>query len=269
VTDKTAQDLKTTRIVAERSREARKILKVIGKASIDYNLIEPGDKILVACSGGKDSYTLLWALNKIRQRVPFSFEIIPINIDPGFGGFKQETIGKVIKSLGFEPQLAKEYIGDICRHKISEGDNACWMCARLRRGALYSHAKKLGCNKLALGHHANDSIETLMLNLFYSSQIKAMPPRLRTNDGEMVVIRPMIYVYEETIISFAKKMAFETVNCDCPHSDHESSSQREVVKQMLDKLSDTVPDLQEHLLSSLKRVRPSHLLDKDLFSFDD
>lgn len=257
------------RKLVEKSKLAANILRDVSKASVDYGIIEEGDKILVACSGGKDSYTLLWVLNKVKQRVPFDFEFVPFNIDPGFGGFKQDVVGQCIRSLGFEPVLVRENIGQVCNEKMSKDETACWMCARLRRGTLYTHAKKMGCNKLALGHHADDSIETLLLNLFYSSQIKAMPPKLLTDDGELQVIRPMIYVYEKDIKNFSEKMQFETVDCNCPNSKGEMDSQRAKVKEMLLQMENQIPELKNHMLASLKRVRLSHLLDKELFSFRD
>jgi len=246
----------------DRLPEAKAILRLVSKASLDYALIEPNDNILVACSGGKDSYALAWALWQSRKRLPFHFDFTCVNIDQGFGGFKQDVVGDYLKRQGAPVQLVQSNAGEVCRVKFPAGEDVCWMCARLRRGVLYTTAKRLGCNKLALGHHADDTIETLFLNLFYTSQLKAMPPRLVTEDKALVVIRPLIYVYEETTRDFARKMGMPIVDCDCEHKEHLGDSRRLMVKQLIGELSARVPELRNHLLASLGRVRLSHLLDR-------
>lgn len=246
----------------------REILRLASRASIDFGLIEPGDRILAAVSGGKDSSTLAWALNEIRRRVPFSFEFSAVNVDMGFGGFDQETVGSFLEAQGLKVELVREKAGDICRSKLGEDGGVCWLCARLRRGILYARASKLGFNKIALGHHADDCIETLLMNQFFSGQIKAMPPKLFADNGRNVVIRPLIYVFEKTIADFAREMRFPIVYCNCPYAADLTRGQRSETKRLLDELSRRIPDVKNNILASLTRVRPSHLMDRDLVEND-
>lgn len=262
-------DSNNWKIQAKKSLEGREILRQVGRASKDFGLIEPDDRILVACSGGKDSYTLLWSLTEIQRRVPFKFELIAINIDMGFGGFHQEPVGEFLNTMAVAVELVAEKAGDICRAKLGPEGNACWLCARLRRGVLYTQARRLGCNKLALGHHADDIVETLMINMFFAGQLKAMPPRLRIDEGDLLVIRPLAYVYEDSIRHLAKRSGFPIVDCNCSYGCTLSMGQRAETKRLLTDLSERIPDLKSHLLAALTNVRPSHLLDRKLYSFDD
>jgi len=250
-----------------RFREGKRIARLMGRASRDFCQIEPGDRILIAVSGGKDSYTLAWGLKQIEAQVPFDIELIAFNIDPGFGGFQQQTVSDCLKIMGHRVETVVENSGSICDDKIKEGESACWLCARLRRGVLYSQARRLGCNKIALGHHADDIVETLFLNQMWAGQLKAMPPWLLNDEKDLIVIRPLAYVWEKTIIEFAANMQFPIVSCNCPYESGLTDSRREYVKNLLNDLSKTVPDVKEHVLASLTRVRPSHLLDRDLYPF--
>lgn len=257
------------------SKAARDIMRNVGRAGIDYNLLEPNDRILVACSGGKDSTTLLWALGQSRARIPFPIELVPLNIDQGFGHFEQEALGRFLTSQGFTPQLIQEHAATIIEEKLgkrhfgeSANKSACWLCSRLRRGALYSQAKRLGCNKIALGHHADDAIETMLMNLVFNGRIKAMPPKLRTDDGALVVIRPLAYLFEETIIRFKTEMRFPTFGCACPHEEGLLTGERLAAKQWLKDLKKRFPFAKENALASLGRVKPSHLYDKMLYDFN-
>ncbi len=250
-----------------RSREAKEILRMVGRTSQNFGLIRPGDRILVACSGGKDSYTLAWALAQTQKRVPFSFELIALNIDQGFGAYDQETVVDFLTFQGLTVEGVRENTGMICRAKVGKDGNACWLCARLRRGILYSHARRLGCNKVALGHHADDLIETLLINQFFAGQIKSMPPWLRINEGDLEVIRPLARVPERTISAFAASLHFPIVPCSCPYDGNLVLSERAQVKSLLSELQQRIPDIKSNLLASLTRVRPSHLLDRTLFEF--
>ena len=250
------------------SLEAREILRQVHRASLDFAMIEPGDRILVACSGGKDSYALAWVMERIRREMPFEFEIVALNIDMGFGGgFRQDVVGEYLKAQDLRVELVTENAGEVCAAKLKPEENPCWMCARLRRGILYTQAKRLGCNKLALGHHADDLIETLLMNEFFTGQIKAMPPRLKSDDGELIVIRPLAYVFEATLIAFARQMRFPVVGCNCPHGCQLMVSERHEIKKLLNQLSVRLPNMKTNLLASLTRVRPSHLMDKKLYDF--
>ena len=251
------------------SKEGREILRLAGRVSRDFKLIEPGDRILVACSGGKDSTTLAWALTQIRRRVPFGMELFAINLDMGFGDSGQRIVGDFLRSQGLGVELIEGDAGKIGLRKFGLDGRACWFCARLRRGILYSQARRLGCNKLALGHHADDLIETLLINQFFSGQLKAMPPRLRTNDGSLIVIRPLSYVFEATITAFARQMRFPIIDCDCPYERSLSHSERNAAKKLLSGLSERIPDVKNSLLASLTHIKPSHLMDRRLYGFDD
>jgi tRNA 2-thiocytidine biosynthesis protein TtcA len=249
------------------SREAKEILRHAGRASRDFSLIEPGDHILVACSGGKDSYTLAWALHRIQARAPFEFRLTCLNLDPGFGDYEQQIVGDYLSSQGAEVVLEKGLSGTVCEAKMSPEDNPCWLCARMRRGVLYTKAKQLGCNKIALGHHADDSVETLLINMLYASQIKGMPPRLLNDEGSMMVIRPLIYLKESTIRAFSQQMRMPVVGCGCPHERYALDSKRAAIKALIADLDTRIPDVREHLLAAMTRVKPSHLLDKELYDF--
>lgn len=249
------------------SRQSRDILRHAARASRDYALIEPDDHILIACSGGKDSYVLAWTLHRLQARAPFPFRLTCLNLDPGFGHYDQEGVGAYLRAQGADVVLERGLSGTVCSAKMGEGENPCWLCARMRRGVLYTLAKRLGCNKIALGHHADDSIETLLINMFYASQIKAMPPRLLNDEGSLVLIRPLIYLKESTIREFSGQMRMPVTGCGCPHEQWSLDSTRAEVKALIAELDTRIPDVREHMLAALTRVKPSHLLDRELYDF--
>ena len=247
-----------------------RILRATGKAIGDFNLIEEGDRVLVAISGGKDSWVLLQMLKELQKKAPIKFELVAINIDQGYKGFRQDLIEDYVTENDFDYKMEEFDIADILTEKIDKGEVPCSLCSRLRRGALYGLAEKNNCNKIALGHHLDDFIETLMLNTFFVGRLAAMSPKLKADDGKNTVIRPLVYVTEAEIKAYAMQSEFPIVCCACPLACGGAShidSKRRMVKQMMDILEQKIPNIRYSLLKSLSNVQPRHLLDKSLWGF--
>jgi tRNA 2-thiocytidine biosynthesis protein TtcA len=234
-------------------RLERRLERSLGQAIGDFTLIEPGDRILVGVSGGKDSWALLHLLRRLRQRAPVDFELLALNVDQGFAGFRADLIEDYLAREGYAYELRSARINLTVKEKIQPGDTFCSLCARLRRGALYKYADELSCNKIALGHHADDFIETLLLNLFFNGQIKAMHPALRARNGRHTVIRPLVYVWEEEIVEYTRALGFPVVCCACPGC-KDPTLQRHRVKKLLGELERVHPGLKRSLLGALSRV---------------
>lgn len=247
-----------------------RLKRAVGKAIADFNLIEEGDRILVAISGGKDSWALLHILNEMRKRAPVHYEIIAANIDQGYAGFRQDVVEDYVDAKGFEYHMEFFNIAKMIEEKTAPGETPCALCARMRRGVLYGLAQKHGCNKIALGHHADDFIETFLLNTFFVGRSASMAPKLTSDDGKNMVIRPLVYATEGEIAAFVKKMDFPVICCNCPimcgdtvHGDYK----RRMVKKMIEQLEEVVPHIRQSLLSSLGNVNPTHMLDQRLYDF--
>jgi tRNA 2-thiocytidine biosynthesis protein TtcA len=245
-----------------REKLEKRILRAAGDAIRDFALVEGGDRIMVAVSGGKDSYTLLHVLMRLRERAPVSFELVAVNLDQGQPGYPAETIERHLRSVGVPYRMLHADTYSVVRRLVPEGKTTCPVCSRLRRGVLYNAAVELGCNKIALGHHRDDLVETLLLSALYAGRLKSMPPRLRADDGRNVVIRPLCYAAEEDIAAFAEAMAFPIVPCDLCGS--QPNLRRKRVKRLLAELAAEHPAVKGNLLHALGRVVPSHLLDRDL-----
>ena len=243
-----------------------RIKRLTGKAIGDFNLIENGDKILIGVSGGKDSYTLLHVLESLRKRAPIDFKLFPVTVDSGFPGFRKEIIEEHLKKQGFNCLIKKTNYYQIIEEKRDPGSSYCSFCARLRRGVIYSTADKLGCNKIALGHHLDDFIETLLLNQFYNGRLSAMSPKLLADNNRHTVIRPLVYVEEEEIIAFTSRNCFPVICCACPVCGR-VEQKRKKTKALLKNLSQDNPSIKKSLLSSLKNIKPRHLMDKSLKNF--
>lgn len=243
-----------------------RIKRLTGKAIGDFNLIENGDKILIGVSGGKDSYTLLHVLESLRKRAPIDFELFPVTVDSGFPGFRKEIIEEHLKKQGFNYLIKKTNCYQIIEEKRDPGSSYCSFCARLRRGVIYSIADKLGCNKIALGHHLDDFIETLLLNQFYNGRLSAMSPKLLADNNRHTVIRPLVYVEEDEIIAFTSRNSFPVICCACPVCGR-VEQKRKKTKALLKNLSQDNPSIKKSLLSSLKNIKPRHLMDKSLKNF--
>jgi len=248
-----------------RDKRYTKIKNAVGRAIADFGLIENGDRIAVGVSGGKDSWSLLYILDELRRRAPINYELVAITIDSGYPGFRSDVIENHLKENGFDYHIEKANHYDIIREKRRPDSSYCSICARLKRGSLYTLAAKFGCNKLALGHHLDDFIETLLLNQFFVGSLKAMAPSMLADNGEITVIRPLVYVEEKEIIPFARENAFPVVCCCCPVCGT-ADLQRKKMKQLLKELEKSIPHVKRSLLRALANVQPRHLLDRKLQS---
>jgi tRNA 2-thiocytidine biosynthesis protein TtcA len=236
-----------------------KMRRLVGKAIGDFQLIEDGDRILVALSGGKDSWSLLYLLNELRLRAPVQYHLTAVTVDPGTGAFDFGSVSERLAKDGFESRIIPGNILQIIKSHLSVGTSPCSFCARLRRGVLYSFAASGNWNKIALGHHLDDFIETLLMNMFFNGSLKGMSPILHADDGKNTVIRPLVYVREDWTTEFARYLGVPIVNCACPFQG-EIESKRHYVKKKIHELEQDIPDVKTNILSSMARVRPRHLL---------
>ncbi|MEI6208992.1 MAG: tRNA 2-thiocytidine(32) synthetase TtcA [Desulfuromonadales bacterium] len=241
----------------------RKLRHQIGRAVADFSLIEKGDRIAVAVSGGKDSYTLLLLLEELRNRAPVSFELVAVNIDSGYPGYRTDVIEGFLRDNGFTYRMVPTEHFTIIQEKRRPGSSFCSICARLKRGSLYEAAGTLGCNKLALGHHQDDFIETLLLNQFFVGSLKSMAASMLADNGVTTVIRPLVYVAEEDIVSFSQQASLPVVCCCCPVCGT-ADLQRKRMKRLLKDLQADIPNVKSSLLKALSNVHPRHLLDRSL-----
>jgi len=244
----------------------RKIRKQTGKAIGDFNLIEEGDRILVGVSGGKDSYTLLHILESLRRKAPIKYELVAVNVDAGYPGFRKGVIEAHLREHDFTYRMESTDCYRIIEEKRRPGSSYCSFCARLRRGVLYTLADELSCNKIALGHHLDDFIETLLLNQFYVGTLAAMSPKLLADNGRHTVIRPFVYVEEQDIITFCRASNFPVVCCACPVCGV-VDQKRKRMKALIRDLARENPQLKRSLIGALGNVHPRHLLDKTLKAF--
>ncbi len=238
----------------------KKILRKTGQAIAEFGMIADGDRVLVALSGGKDSWTLLHCLEILRRRAPVAFELHAVTVHPGFPGFRTEPLEEYCAAHGYRHFVERSRIYDIVEAKRHPGTSYCAFCSRLRRGVLYGIARREGFTKIALGHHADDLIETLLLSQFYTGEIKSMPPVLRAEDGVNVVIRPLCRVFEEDIRAYAAARGFPVVCCGCPVCGVEDQK-RKRVKALLRQLEAEHPGIKASMLSSLGRVRRGYLME--------
>ena len=243
-------------------RLEKRLLDQLARASHDFCLLEPGDRVMVAVSGGKDSHALLYLLREIQRRAPFDFSLFAVNVDQGHPGFPKQLLPAYFTSEGYEYRIIEEDTYSVVKEKVPAGKTTCSLCSRLRRGILYTAAAELGATKIALGHHKDDAIETVLLNLFYSGQLKSMPPRLRSDDGRHVVIRPLMYSSEADLAEFAVSKAFPIIPCDLCGS--QEQLQRKRVKELIANLSAENPHVRSNLFAALSNVRPTHLFDTGL-----
>jgi tRNA 2-thiocytidine biosynthesis protein TtcA len=242
----------------------RSLYRRVGQAVRDYHLIDDGDHIMVAISGGKDSYALLHFLHVMRKRAPVKFELTAVHLDQVQPGYDGRPLEDWLKEKGYPHRILHRDTYSIVKDKTAPGQAYCFMCSRLRRGILYQTAVDMGCNKIALGHHRDDALETLMLNLIFTGQLKSMPPKLMSDDRRNVVIRPLIYCGEPELHRFAAEQRFPILPCNLCGS--QENLQRKAVRRLLDQIEAANPGARSRMLAGLTNVRPTHLLDRKLYS---
>ena len=244
----------------------KRLRRNVGKAIADYNMIEQGDKVMVCLSGGKDSYGMLEILINLRDSAPVDFELVAVNLDQKQPGFPEEVLPNYLSALDISYYILEKDTYSIVREVVPEGKTTCGLCSRLRRGSLYGFAQELGANKIALGHHRDDIVETLFLNMFFNGSLKAMPPKLLSDDKRNVVIRPLAYCKEKDLARFAQYRAFPIIPCNLCGS--QENLQRVQVKKMLAAWEKEYPGRTESIFRSIRNVAPSQLGDRDLFDFN-
>ncbi len=245
---------------------AKRLRRNTAEAIVDFNMIDEGDRVMVCLSGGKDSYTMLDMLLSLQKKAPVKFSLRAVNLDQKQPNFPQHILPQYLQSLGVEYDVIERDTYSVVKRVIPEGKTTCGLCSRLRRGTLYGYAEEHGFNRIALGHHRDDIIETLFLNMFHGGSLQAMPPKLRSNDGKNVVIRPLSYCKEKDIEKYAQQKQFPIIPCDLCGA--QPNLQRQNIKQMLREWDKTNPGRVESIFTALTNVKPSQLADRDLFDFN-
>nr|WP_243855431.1 tRNA 2-thiocytidine(32) synthetase TtcA [Aquabacterium sp. A08] len=258
-----AQALKIER---EDHKLEKRLCRQVGQAIGDYHMIEAGDRVMVCLSGGKDSYTLLDILMKLRQRAPIDFELVAVNLDQKQPGFPAHILPEYLAKLGLPFHIETQDTYSVVKKVIPEGKTMCSLCSRLRRGILYKVARELGCNKIALGHHRDDMLQTLFLNMFFGAKLKGMPAKLVSDNGEFMVIRPLAYVAEKDIVRWAQVQQYPIIPCTLCGS--QENLQRVQVGNLLLEWDKKFPGRLDNMLRALQNVVPSHLMDRQLFPFE-
>ena len=249
----------------EKDKLAKRLRRQVGQAIADYRMIEDGDKVMVCLSGGKDSYTMLDILRGLQASAPVDFQLVAVNLDQKQPGFPEHVLPEYLSDIGVDFHILEQDTYSVVERVVPEGKTQCGLCSRLRRGALYSYAQAEGFSKIALGHHMDDIVETLFLNLFFGARMAAMPPKLRSNDGENVVIRPLSYVREKDIVRYAAIRNYPIIPCNLCGS--QENLQRVQVRKMLDEWEKTAPGRTEKIFRAMQNVAPSQLADPALFDF--
>jgi tRNA 2-thiocytidine biosynthesis protein TtcA len=249
----------------EGAKLAKRLRRLVGQAIADFSMIEAGDRVMVCLSGGKDSYGMLDVLMRLREKSPVPFELVAVNLDQRHPGFPEHVLPDYLRALGVEFRIEVQDTYSVVKRVIPEGKTMCGLCSRLRRGVLYRVAGEVGATKIALGHHRDDVLETFFLNLFHGGKLKAMPPKLVSDDGRHVVIRPMAYVEEADLAAYAELRGFPIIPCDLCGS--QEQLQRKQVKALLREWERRHPGRIDSIFGALTNVAPSHLLDRSLFDF--
>ncbi|MCF2857994.1 tRNA 2-thiocytidine(32) synthetase TtcA [Pseudoalteromonas sp. SMS1] len=252
--------------VLEFNKLQKKLRRNVGNAIKDYNMIEEGDVVMACISGGKDSFAMLDILLNLQKAAPIKFDVVAVNLDQKQPGFPEHILPEYFESLDIPYYIVDKDTYSVVREKVPEGKTTCGLCSRLRRGTLYSFAEKIGATKLALGHHMDDIVETMFLNMFHGSRLKAMPPKLRSDDGRNVVIRPLTYCREKDLIKYAEHKQFPIIPCNLCGS--QENLQRQNIKAMLIEWDSKTPGRVDSIFKSLQNVSPSQLADTNLFDFE-
>lgn len=250
----------------EHKKLAKKLHRAVHEANKEYHIIEEGDRIMVCLSGGKDSYTMLDLILYVQKSAPINFEIVAVNLDQKQPDFPNHILPAYLADLAVEYKIITKDTYSIVVDKTPKGATMCTLCSRLRRGTLYSAAQDLGCNKLALGHHREDIVETMFLNMFFGGRLEAMPPKYRTDDGKFVVIRPLAFCKEKDIEKYAKIQNYPIIPCNLCGS--QDGMQRQIIKQMLLDWDEKDPGRVDKIFKSMRNISPSHMLDINLFDFE-
>ena len=249
----------------ETNKLAKRLRRLVGQAIADFNMIERGDRVMVCLSGGKDSYTLLSMLRQLQAKAPVEFELVAVHLDQKQPGYDAEVLPNYLRSIDMPFEIIEQDTYSVVKRVVPEGKTMCGLCSRLRRGALYNYAERKGFTKIALGHHRDDIVETMFLNLFYQSSLRAMPPKLLSDDGKHVLIRPLSYCKEEDIADYAEQQAFPIMPCNLCGS--QEALQRKAIKQMLAEWERKHPGRTENVFRALTSITPSQLADRNLFDF--
>ena len=260
-----ASPMSPEKLARERNKLHKRLLRQTGEAIAHYDMIGEGDRVMVCLSGGKDSYALLDLLLTLRARAPVGFDIIAVNLDQKQPGFPEHVLPEYLRSLGVPFHIENQDTYSIVRRVIPEGRTMCSLCSRLRRGILYRVADEVGATRIALGHHRDDILETFFLNMFFGGKLKTMPPRLVSDDGRHVVIRPLAYVQEADLVEYARWREFPIIPCNLCGS--QENLKRREIKQLMREWEKRFPGRVENIFASLSRVVPSHLMDRELFDF--
>ncbi|MCW8348549.1 tRNA 2-thiocytidine(32) synthetase TtcA [Vibrio sp. ZSDZ65] len=256
----------TRKDTLEFNKLQKRLRRNVGNAIIDYNMIEENDVVMACISGGKDSFAMLDILLRLKEAAPIHFDVVAVNLDQKQPGFPEHILPEYFETLNIPYYIVDKDTYSVVKEKIPEGKTTCGLCSRLRRGTLYSFAEKIGATKIALGHHLDDIVETMFLNMFHGARLKAMPPKLRSDDGRNVVIRPLTYCRETDLIQYAEHKEFPIIPCNLCGS--QENLQRQSIKAMLIDWDKKTPGRVEKIFKSIQNVSPSQLADKDLFDFE-
>lgn len=251
--------------ILEFNKLQKRLRRNVGNAIIDYNMVEEGDVVMACISGGKDSFAMLDILLQLQKSAPIDFKVIAVNLDQKQPGFPEHILPEYFETLDIPYYIVDKDTYSVVKEKVPEGKTTCGLCSRLRRGTLYSFAEKIGATKIALGHHMDDIVETLFLNMFHGARLKAMPPKLRSDDGRNVVIRPLTYCREKDLIKYAKYKEFPIIPCNLCGS--QEKLERQAIKAMLIDWDKKTPGRVEKAFKSIQNVSPSQLADRELFDF--